>query len=64
MKYNSESERIKRELALLLSKKSAIGRILGKEISPKKGPPTNAANNDDLFKLPALPENKEESESE
>ncbi|XP_063838442.1 DNA excision repair protein ERCC-5 homolog isoform X1 [Ostrinia nubilalis] len=63
-KYNSESERIKRELALLLSKKTAISSLLGKEISPKKGSSSNTTNNDDLFKLPALPENKEESESE
>lgn len=63
-KYNSESERIKRELALLLSKKTAISSLLGKDISPKKGKTTNTDNNDDLFKLPALPETKQETESE
>lgn len=61
-KYNSASERLKRELALLLGKKTAVSTLLGKQISPKKG--SNAeANIDDIFKLPALPE-KEESESE
>lgn len=62
LKYNSESERIKRELALLLSKKTAIGSLLGKQISPKKNSNTHAQN-DDMFKLPALPQ-KEDSESE
>ncbi|KAG6450420.1 hypothetical protein O3G_MSEX006561 [Manduca sexta] len=62
-KYNSESERLKRELALILSKKTAIGNLLGKQISPKKS--NNVAQDaDDLFKLPALPEKEEESESE
>ncbi|XP_053607187.1 DNA excision repair protein ERCC-5 homolog isoform X2 [Plodia interpunctella] len=64
-KYNSESERIKRELALILSKKMAISSLLGKQLSPKK----NAAGtskpsaDDDLFKLPTLPA-RDESESE
>uniref|UniRef100_A0A2A4K1E7 XPG N-terminal domain-containing protein n=1 Tax=Heliothis virescens TaxID=7102 RepID=A0A2A4K1E7_HELVI len=62
-KYNSESERIKRELALLLSKKTAISSLLGKEISPKKSG-NISADNDDLFKLPALPQQEDESESE
>uniref|UniRef100_A0A1E1WII3 XPG N-terminal domain-containing protein n=1 Tax=Pectinophora gossypiella TaxID=13191 RepID=A0A1E1WII3_PECGO len=61
-KYNSESERLKRELALLLSKKTAVSSLLGKQISPKK-PNSNTAN-DDLFKLPALPQKDEESESD
>ncbi|XP_063529448.1 DNA excision repair protein ERCC-5 homolog [Cydia strobilella] len=62
-KYHSESERLKRELAILLSKKTAIGSLLGKQISPTKR--TNPVNKeqDDMFKLPALPQ-KEESESE
>ncbi|XP_063376597.1 DNA excision repair protein ERCC-5 homolog [Cydia fagiglandana] len=62
-KYHSESERLKRELAILLSKKTALGSLLGKQISPTKR--TNPVNKeqDDLFKLPALPQ-KEESESE
>ncbi|KAJ8726583.1 hypothetical protein PYW07_001281 [Mythimna separata] len=62
-KYNSESERIKRELALLLSKKTAVNSLLGKEISPKKsGHPST--DTDDIFKLPALPQKEDESESE
>ncbi|CAB3230545.1 unnamed protein product [Arctia plantaginis] len=71
-KYNSESERIKRELALLLSKKTAIKSLLGKDISPSKQnqnvSPSNqqisSSNSDDLFKLPALPQREKESESE
>ncbi|KAM3964759.1 rad2 superfamily protein mus201 [Aphomia sociella] len=62
-KYNSESERIKRELTLLLSKKTAISSLLGKQISPKKHT-TDTASSDDLFKLPALPVREEESESD
>ncbi|CAD0195939.1 unnamed protein product [Chrysodeixis includens] len=61
-KYNSESERIKRELAILLSKKTAVNSLLGKQISPGKSGPTTS-NDDDIFKLPALPQ-REESESE
>ncbi|KAL4712953.1 hypothetical protein ACJJTC_012023 [Scirpophaga incertulas] len=61
-KYSSESERLKRELALLLSKKTAINSLLGKNISPKKNNNTNVA--DDIFILPALPEKQEETESE
>ncbi|KAF9804217.1 hypothetical protein SFRURICE_020645 [Spodoptera frugiperda] len=62
-KYNSESERIKRELALLLSKKTAVSSLLGKEITPPKSgqPPIDK---DDIFKLPALPQKEDESESE
>ncbi|XP_075992652.1 rad2 superfamily protein mus201 [Anticarsia gemmatalis] len=64
-KYNSESERIKRELALLLSKKTAVNSLLGKQISPSKQQTSAlASNNDDLFKLPALPQREDESESE
>ncbi|CAG4997697.1 unnamed protein product [Parnassius apollo] len=63
-KYNSESERLKRELALLLGKKSAIGSLLGKQISPKKASNLAAVNNEDIFKLPALPQRDEETESE
>ncbi|VVC88947.1 unnamed protein product [Leptidea sinapis] len=55
-----ESERLKRELAILLSKKTAIGALLGKQISPKKNKNT-IEKDDDLFKLPALPQNEEES---
>lgn len=64
-KYNSESERIKRELALLLSKKMAVSTLLGKQnISPSKQQ-TSVAKPDDLFKLPALPQREEEeSDSE
>ncbi|CAH2104274.1 unnamed protein product [Euphydryas editha] len=61
-KYNSQSERLKREIALLLGKKTAISTLLGKQISPKKN--KQVENNDDLFKLPALPEKEIESESE
>nr|XP_026487043.1 DNA repair protein complementing XP-G cells homolog isoform X1 [Vanessa tameamea] len=61
-KYNSQSERLKRELALLLGKRTAINSLLGKQISPKKN--KQVENNDDLFKLPALPEKEVESESE
>ncbi|XP_046961332.1 DNA excision repair protein ERCC-5 isoform X2 [Vanessa cardui] len=61
-KYNSQSERLKRELALLLGKRTAINTLLGKQISPKKTKQTES--NDDLFKLPALPEKEIESESE
>ncbi|XP_045511657.1 DNA repair protein UVH3 isoform X1 [Colias croceus] len=61
-KYNSESERLKRELALLIGKKTAIGALLGKQISPKK---SNAPqNDDDLFKLPAMPQREEETDTE
>ncbi|CAK1602790.1 unnamed protein product [Parnassius mnemosyne] len=63
-KYNSESERLKRELALLLGKKSAIGNLLGKQISPKKSSNLAEVNNEDIFKLPALPQQDEETESE
>ncbi|CAH0700360.1 unnamed protein product [Spodoptera exigua] len=62
-KYNSESERIKRELALLLSKKTAVSSILGKEITPPKSGQTSI-DKDDIFKLPALPQKEDESESE
>ncbi|KAI5640699.1 XPG i-region domain-containing protein [Phthorimaea operculella] len=62
-KYQSDSERLKRELALLLTKKTAVSTLLGKQISPKKASTSNA-NNDDLFKLPALPAKDIESESE
>ncbi|XP_050361746.1 DNA excision repair protein ERCC-5 homolog [Nymphalis io] len=61
-KYNSQSERLKRELALLLGKRTVINTLLGKQISPKKNKP--AEKNDDLFKLPALPDKEIESESE
>ncbi|XP_063358221.1 DNA excision repair protein ERCC-5 [Cydia amplana] len=62
-KYHSESERLKRELAILLGKKTAIGSLLGKQISPtKRANPVNKEQ-DDMFKLPALPE-REESDSE
>lgn len=63
MKYNSESERIKRELALLLSKKTAINSLLGKQISPKKNV-AQTENEDNIFKLPELPKKNQESESE
>lgn len=65
-KYHSESERLKRELALLLSKKTAVSCLLGKQISPKKGPRPDLAqaSEDDLFKLPALPIQQDESDSE
>ncbi|XP_014368523.2 DNA repair protein UVH3 [Papilio machaon] len=63
-KLNSESERLKRELALLLGKRTAIGSLLGKQISPKKANPATDVNRDDMFKLPALPQKEEESESE
>ncbi|XP_059049840.1 DNA excision repair protein ERCC-5 [Achroia grisella] len=62
-KYNSESERIKRELTLLLSKKTAISSLLGKQISPRRDS-SDVAAQDDLFKLPALPARQEDSESE
>ncbi|XP_061707588.1 DNA excision repair protein ERCC-5 [Cydia pomonella] len=62
-RYHSESERLKRELAILLSKKTAIGSLLGKQISPNKKPNPVNKDQDDMFKLPALPQNKE-SESE
>lgn len=61
-KYNSQSEKLKREIALILGKKTAISALLGKQISPKKN--KQADNNDDLFKLPALPEKEAETESE
>ncbi|CAH0748721.1 unnamed protein product [Diatraea saccharalis] len=64
LKYNSESERLKRELALLLSKKTALSSLLGKDLSPKKGTTSNETDNDDIFKLPALPERKDESDLE
>lgn len=53
---------MKREIALILGKKTAISALLGKQISPKKN--KQADNNDDLFKLPALPEKEAETESE
>lgn len=62
-KYYSESERLKRELVLVLSKKTAINSLLGKHISPKKTV-VNDVNNDDIFKLPTLPQKDDESESE
>lgn len=62
-KYCSESERLKRELALILSKKTAVSSLLGKQISPKTST-VNDVNNDDIFKLPALPQRDDESESE
>ncbi|XP_047514464.1 DNA excision repair protein ERCC-5 isoform X1 [Pieris napi] len=62
LKYNSESERIKRELALLIGKKTAVGALLGKQISPKK---INTNENDeDIFKLPALPQKETKSDTE
>lgn len=63
VKYNSESERIKRELALLLSKKTAINSLLGKQISPKKNV-AQTENEDNIFKLPELPKKNQESESD
>lgn len=54
-KYNSESERIKRELAILLTKKTALGSLLGKQISPKKASKPCVQTDEDLFKLPTLP---------
>ncbi|CAK1544214.1 unnamed protein product [Leptosia nina] len=61
-KQNSESERLKRELALLIGKKAAVGALLGKEISPKK---LNLNQNDeDIFKLPELPAQEDQSVSE
>ncbi|KPI94605.1 DNA repair protein complementing XP-G cells-like [Papilio xuthus] len=63
-KLNSESERLKRELALLLGKRTAIGSLLGKQISPKKANAANDVNRDDMFKLPALPQKEEETETE
>ncbi|CAH2067355.1 unnamed protein product, partial [Iphiclides podalirius] len=62
-KYNSESERLKREIALLLGKKTAISSLLGKKISPKKSG-INEENDDDIFKLPALSQRDEETESD
>lgn len=62
-KYNSESERLKRELALILGKKTAISSLLGKQISPKAST-VNDVNDDDIFKLPTLPQKDDESESE
>ncbi|XP_045512140.1 DNA excision repair protein ERCC-5 homolog [Pieris brassicae] len=62
LKYNSESERIKRELALLIGKKTAVGALLGKQISPKKI--NTNANDEDIFKLPALPQKETESDTE
>ncbi|XP_034827576.1 DNA excision repair protein ERCC-5 homolog [Maniola hyperantus] len=61
-RYNSQSEKLKREIALLLGKKTAISALLGKQISPKKNKPVE--DSDDLFKLPALPDRDTESESE
>ncbi|XP_072937049.1 DNA excision repair protein ERCC-5 homolog [Epargyreus clarus] len=63
-KYNSESERLRREIALLLGKKTAIGSLLGNQISPKKNKNTTQPQTDDIFKLPSLPEKEQESESE
>ncbi|XP_068621435.1 DNA excision repair protein ERCC-5 homolog [Battus philenor] len=63
-KYNSESERLKREIVMLLGKKTAIGNILGKQISPKKVSGLSEEDKDDLFKLPALPKRDEETDSE
>lgn len=64
-KYNSESERLKRELALLLTKKTAIGSILGNQISPKKPAQTlHPSADDDIFKLPELPQREVDTESE
>ncbi|XP_022124969.2 DNA excision repair protein ERCC-5 homolog isoform X1 [Pieris rapae] len=62
LKYNSESERIKRELALLIGKKTAVGALLGKQISPKKI--NTNANDEDIFKLPELPQKETESDTE
>ncbi|XP_023947021.2 DNA excision repair protein ERCC-5 [Bicyclus anynana] len=61
-KYNSQSEKLKREIALLLGKKTAISALLGTQISPKKN--KQVGDGDDIFKLPALPEKELESESE
>ncbi|OWR49278.1 mutagen-sensitive protein 201 [Danaus plexippus plexippus] len=61
-KYNSASEKLKREITLLLGKKTAIGSLLGKQISPTKNKQPQA--NDDIFKLPELPEKGAYSESE
>lgn len=63
MKYNSVSERLKRELALLTVKKTAISTLLDKHVSPKKASAPEP-NNDEIFKLPALPQKESESESE
>lgn len=60
-KYNSQSEKLKREIALLLGKKTAISTLLGKQISPKKN---KQVENNDIFKLPELPEQDRESDSE
>lgn len=48
---------------MLLSKKTAVSSLLGKEITPPKSgqPPIDK---DDIFKLPALPQKEDESESE
>lgn len=62
-KYHSESERLKRELAVILSKKTAISSLLGKHIPPKNST-VDDVNDDDIFKLPALPQKDDESESE
>ncbi|CAG9566583.1 unnamed protein product [Danaus chrysippus] len=62
-KYNSASEKLKREITLLLGKKTAIGSLLGKQISPTKNKQPQT-NNDDIFKLPELPEKGGYSESE
>lgn len=40
----------------MLSKKTAIGSLLGKQLSPTKKVSKPTQNEDDLFKLPALPE--------
>ncbi|CAH2231781.1 jg7193 [Pararge aegeria aegeria] len=61
-RYNSQSEKLKREIALLLGKKTAISALLGNQISPKKN--KQVEDGDDLFKLPALPEKESQSESE
>lgn len=50
-------------MALILSKKTAVGSLLGKQISPKHSN-VHDVNEDDIFKLPALPQRDDESESE
>lgn len=48
-----------------MSKKTAIGSILGKDISPKKGAQSKLhTDDDDIFKLPTLPQKDETTESE
>ncbi|GBP20580.1 DNA repair protein complementing XP-G cells homolog [Eumeta japonica] len=65
IKYNSESERLRREILLLLGKRTAISTLIGNDRSPTKvSKQTTSKSDDDMFKLPALPQKKEETESE